>query len=189
MSRLIPLVARGIRQNKGVKFSTISTYVNFPISKGRHLSLSAGIIPITTTTSNEDQPKNSSMMNRFKLLIKKYGVSAVVVYSVISTLDLGLTIILIQSGGNIIIDNIKIVEKRKEPENNSSGNILEIIKEKPENNNNKVTERSSPSWASILVISYGIHKLLLPLRIGLTAALTPPIVKKLRKMGWNIGKH
>ncbi|RHZ64233.1 hypothetical protein Glove_326g129 [Diversispora epigaea] len=272
MSRLIPLVARGIRQNKGAKFSTISTYVNFPISKGRHLSMLSEMsgmsgmttkafslntpsplikyfcvkksythqynqynhqnqqrynnnysfnnnnitklslvpnqirkftnkIPTTVTTNIEDQPKNLNMMDRFKLLTKKYGASAIVIYFIISTLDLGLTIILIQSGGADRVKRIedwftktfgtKISFKRNKkkiiPENNNNDNNNEIIKENQKTN--KVAERSSPSWASILVISYGIHKLLLPLRIGLTAASTPPIVKKLRKMGWNIGKH
>jgi hypothetical protein len=48
--------------------------------------------------------------------------------------------------------------------------------------------RQHPSWASTLVIAYGIHKLLLPLRIGVTAAVTPTVVRRLRSMGWNIGR-
>lgn len=144
-------------------------------------------------TSDGDQPP--SLLERFKLLTKRYGVSAIVVYSIISTADLALTIFLIQSGGAKRVRQIEewctrmfggwiTFRRRKEKDDKSTANN----NNRDNQENNQVSERSTP-WASILVIAYGIHKILLPLRLGLTAALTPPIVKKLRKMGWNIGKH
>ena len=39
-----------------------------------------------------------------------------------------------------------------------------------------------------LALAYGIHKLLIFIRVPFTAAITPPVVKKLRSMGWNIGR-
>ena len=39
-----------------------------------------------------------------------------------------------------------------------------------------------------LALAYAIHKSFIFLRVPLTAALTPKIVKKLRSWGWNIGK-
>nr|CAG8495430.1 10970_t:CDS:2 [Entrophospora candida] len=92
------------------------------------------------------------MTAKFKELTKQYGTSALAVYFIISTIDLGATFILIQSGG---------AERVKKIENWCIENF---------------------------VIAYGIHKLLLPLRLGLTVAITPSVVKKLRNMGWNIGK-
>jgi hypothetical protein len=135
-----------------------------------------------------------SMTEKFKILTKKYGVSAIVVYLVISALDLGLTFILIQIGG---ADRVKKVEDwftetfgnwivlRKDPntktDNTENGTVV---------NGNGNRSNKTPSWASTLVIAYGIHKLLVPFRLGVTAAVTPPIVKKLKRMGWNIGgKH
>ncbi|CAH1759249.1 9972_t:CDS:2 [Entrophospora sp. SA101] len=91
------------------------------------------------------------MTAKFKELTKRYGTSALAVYFIISTIDLGTTFILIQSGG---AERVKRIE----------------------------------DWCIENFGAYGIHKLLLPLRLGLTAAITPSVVKKLRNMGWNIGK-
>lgn len=41
-------------------------------------------------------------------------------------------------------------------------------------------------WTQLL-LAYGLHKSLMIFRIPLTAAVTPKIVKTLRKMGYNIG--
>nr|CAG8461314.1 2174_t:CDS:2 [Entrophospora candida] len=98
------------------------------------------------------------MTAKFKELTKRYGTSALAVYFIISTIDLGTTFILIQSGG--------------------AERVVSNTSSRP----------TMPSWTSTLVIAYGIHKLLLPLRLGLTAAITPSVVKKLRNMGWNLGK-
>nr|CAG8461976.1 1202_t:CDS:2 [Entrophospora candida] len=102
------------------------------------------------------------MTAKFKELTKRYGTSALAVYFIISTIDLGTTFILIQSGG---AERVKRIEDC-----------------------NTSSRPTMPSWTSTLVIAYGIHKLLLPLRLGLTAAITPSVVKKLRNMGWNLGK-
>lgn len=45
-----------------------------------------------------------------------------------------------------------------------------------------------PSIASVFVVAYGIHKMLLPVRIGLTAIITPILVRRLKAIGWNVGK-
>ncbi len=39
-----------------------------------------------------------------------------------------------------------------------------------------------------MALAYAIHKSFIFLRVPLTAAVTPKIVKKLRSWGWNIGK-
>ncbi|KAH7009214.1 uncharacterized protein B0I36DRAFT_257951, partial [Microdochium trichocladiopsis] len=40
-----------------------------------------------------------------------------------------------------------------------------------------------------LALAYAIHKSFIFLRVPLTAAVTPKVVKKLRSWGWNIGKR
>ncbi|GES85933.1 peptide alpha-N-acetyltransferase [Rhizophagus clarus] len=111
-----------------------------------------------------------------------------------------LTFIIIQIGG---ADRVRKVEDwftetfgnwivlRKDPNTNApKTNNTEHDSDKYVVNGNGNRSSKTPSWASTLVIAYGIHKLLVPFRLGLTAAVTPPIVKKLRRMGWNIGgKH
>lgn len=42
-------------------------------------------------------------------------------------------------------------------------------------------------WTQLL-LAYGVHKSLIFFRIPLTLAVTPKVVKTLRKWGWNIGK-
>ncbi|CAB4488876.1 unnamed protein product [Rhizophagus irregularis] len=147
------------------------------------------------TSVETDTVEGRSMTEKFKILTKKYGVSAIVVYLVISALDLGLTFILIQIGG---ADRVRKVEDwftetfgswivlRKDPNTNTPE--TDNTENDTAVNGNK--SNKTPSWASTLVIAYGIHKLLVPFRLGVTAAVTPPIVKKLKRMGWNIGgKH
>lgn len=43
--------------------------------------------------------------------------------------------------------------------------------------------------ATQLALAYAIHKSFIFLRVPLTAAVTPKVVKVLRGWGWNIGKR
>lgn len=43
--------------------------------------------------------------------------------------------------------------------------------------------------ATQLALAYAIHKSFIFIRVPLTAAVTPKIVKVLRSWGWNIGKR
>jgi hypothetical protein len=40
-----------------------------------------------------------------------------------------------------------------------------------------------------LALAYAIHKSFIFIRVPLTAAVTPKVVKTLRRWGWNIGKR
>lgn len=42
--------------------------------------------------------------------------------------------------------------------------------------------------ATQLALAYAIHKSFIFIRVPLTAAITPKVVKTLRSWGWNIGK-
>ncbi|CAG8529491.1 13386_t:CDS:1, partial [Cetraspora pellucida] len=158
---------------------------------------------MSTLVKENKQQEHLTMTARLKLLTRQYGASAISVYFIISTIDLGLTFILIQSGGSERVKMIEnwftetfgawIVLKKKKfqrKEDDSKTTVIkensreEYIHDQPKDNGT----RHSPSWASTFVIAYGIHKILFPLRLGLTAAITPPLVRKLRKMGWNIGR-
>lgn len=45
-----------------------------------------------------------------------------------------------------------------------------------------------PGLATQLALAYAIHKTFIFVRIPLTIAVTPRIVRQLRAWGWNIGK-
>ena len=169
----------------------------------------------TASEETTNIEEGRSLTEKFKILTKKYGISAIAVYLVISVVDLGLTLILIQIGG---ADRVKKIEDwfantfgdwiilRKNPpkkeENNQQDIVIKISTPptKTDNTESDIGEfvlvngdnksKNTPSWASTLVIAYGIHKLLVPLRLGLTVAITPALARKLKRMGWNIGgKH
>jgi hypothetical protein len=40
-----------------------------------------------------------------------------------------------------------------------------------------------------LALAYAVHKSFIFVRVPLTAAVTPQVVKTLRRWGWNIGKR
>jgi Protein of unknown function (DUF1279) len=46
---------------------------------------------------------------------------------------------------------------------------------------------STGLWTQ-LALAYAIHKSFIFIRVPLTAAVTPKVVKTLRSWGWNIGK-
>ncbi|CAG8750737.1 19670_t:CDS:1, partial [Dentiscutata erythropus] len=137
---------------------------------------------MSTLVKEDRQQEHLSMTARLKQLTRQYGASAIAVYFIISTIDLGLTFILIHSGG---VERVKMIEEWF-TENFGGWIVLKkkIQHDQPKNN---VTWHFPP-WTGTFVIAYGIHKVLFPFRLGLTAALTPPLVRKLRKMGWNIGR-
>lgn len=46
-----------------------------------------------------------------------------------------------------------------------------------------------PGLATQLALAYAIHKSFIFIRVPLTAAVTPKVVKVLRSWGWQIGKR
>lgn len=133
-------------------------------------------------------------------------------YSGISALDLGASFVLVKIGGADRIAEIEhkmmdslggwIVMKKAQREGKDPELVKKEEKEKhprlaklgtaaKEQGRDQVqnAKSSEPSLWTVFIIAYGIHKVLLPLRVGLTAALTPPIVKRLQKMGWNVGRN
>lgn len=129
------------------------------------------------------EPKQSKL----KELTKKYGAAGIIVYLGVGCVDLGVTLGVIQLVG---LDKVKALER----------GVLDIVYNTGERFGIKrkedvlVTSDSSvmndnadeaPSFASVFILAYGIHKtLLLPVRLGITAAITPAIVRKLHQMGW-----
>ncbi|KAI8969708.1 hypothetical protein BDB01DRAFT_731995 [Pilobolus umbonatus] len=115
-------------------------------------------------------------MSKLKTLTRKYGFSSVLVYLGVGAIDLGITFGVIQYTGS---DKIKQVERH----------VLDYVNEVKTQwgfpNQIQPTQGDSSSLASVFLLAYGIHKtLLLPVRLGVTAAITPSIVKKVHQLGW-----
>jgi len=131
------------------------------------------------------QQEELTLSQRLKRLIKSYGWYAIGVYIMISTLDLGIAF----AGVNLLgAEQVsRVVASVKE-------SALAIVHSKPPEPGREEMEDVTAGAAStagpeslyaMLVLAYTIHKtLFLPVRVGLTAALTPRLVGWLTRRGW-----
>lgn len=111
---------------------------------------------------------------RFKSFIKRYGAVGIGTYLALSVVDLSLTMAAIQIKG---ADRIMELEDRVWATIKGTETTTRQREQQPDN--------KKPSWTTVFLLAYGIHKtILLPFRISLTAAITPPLTKRLHQLGW-----
>ncbi|RNJ56244.1 hypothetical protein D7B24_007527 [Verticillium nonalfalfae] len=157
--------------------------------------------------------KPLSLSQRLKKLSKEYGWSAVGVYFALSVLDFPFCFLLVRVVGTDRIGQLEhwvmsCVKKAipdsveawwheyraalKGVEKEQLG--TDVVSESVEMAGWGVAEaeehnRAEASLGTQLALAYAIHKSFIFLRVPLTAAVTPKIVKRLRAWGWNIGKR
>ncbi|CAI5756823.1 unnamed protein product [Candida verbasci] len=150
-----------------------------------------------STTTNS--PKNSKGI---KALMKEYGYPALGVYLGLSFIDLPICYIIVHSAGQ---EKIEYYENQVK-QFFGYGLSNEELKHKQEINKieNEINQQNQPqpkttkdsSYLHILLnqfswtefaIAYGLHKSLIFIRLPITAAITPTIVKVLRSWGFKIG--
>lgn len=133
--------------------------------------------------------------SKLKTLTQKYGAAGILVYLAVGCVDLGVTLGVIQLVG---LEKVKALEESVLDVVYSTGEKFGIKKKQESalvedpatvtsNANSELVplEKDAPSFASVFILAYGIHKtLLLPVRLGITAAITPAIVRKLHQLGW-----
>ncbi|KAK2625416.1 hypothetical protein QTJ16_004728 [Diplocarpon rosae] len=159
----------------------------------------------------ETEPTN--LGGRLKKLGREYGWSALGVYFLLSALDFPFCYLLVMWLGTdrighweeVVVTNVKklipdSIEKfwhewrasMKTAEQEFTGNDavsegVEMsgwgVEEATENN------KKDASLATRLALAYAIHKSFIFVRVPLTAAVTPKVVKILRGWGWDIGKR
>ncbi|KAI8099793.1 uncharacterized protein BX664DRAFT_322127 [Halteromyces radiatus] len=118
------------------------------------------------------QQKNGKL----KTFMRKYGYVGVGVYLGFSVIDLGLTMAAIR---------IKGADKVEQLEHWVVTKVKTSLGMEPPPVFTPSIQQPRPSWTSIFVLAYGIHKtVLLPVRLSLTAAVTPAVAKKLASLGW-----
>ncbi|ORZ16920.1 hypothetical protein BCR42DRAFT_413508 [Absidia repens] len=118
---------------------------------------------------------------KLKKFMKAYGYVGVGVYLGFSVVDLGLTMALIHVKGAAKVEQLEhwIVSKVK----TSLG--MPVSSPASPQQQQSDDQHHQPSWTSIFVLAYGIHKtVLLPVRLSLTAAVTPAVARKLASLGW-----
>ncbi|KAI9222101.1 hypothetical protein BC828DRAFT_379310 [Blastocladiella britannica] len=132
-------------------------------------------------------------MARLRRLFKEYGRPALVVYMSISTVDLGLSFLVVKSGVDVeaLVDTVKTTLTRwgvwtfavdGDDEKELHDSIAAA-----EDEGGELGGRGKPGHASLwttFLIAYAFHKLLLPIRVPITAAITPGFVRVMRQWGW-----
>ncbi|XP_065675228.1 protein FAM210B, mitochondrial isoform X2 [Hydra vulgaris] len=109
---------------------------------------------------DENKPSKLKQTGKLAKIFAEYGTTAVVFHTAISLTSLGLSYTAVSSG----IDIVALLQKL---------NLITDV----------TTESKIATGASTFVIAYACHKVLMPVRIFLTATCTPFIVKKLRTIG------
>lgn len=168
----------------GIKSATLSRpTLRFYTTSGKHQTskISSMASSPEIIQAAKAQPKPSKLRE----LTQKYGAVGVIVYLGVGVVDLGVTFGIIQLVG---LDKVKALEKGVLDVVYSTGEKFGISKKPTLDNGSDVVlnEDDTPSFASVFILAYGIHKtLLLPIRLGVTAAITPAIVRKLHQLGWS----
>ncbi|KAI5951980.1 NAT2 [Candida jiufengensis] len=152
----------------------------------------------TTTTNTKPKAKG------IKALMKEYGYPALGVYLALSMIDLPICYVLVHSMGQEKIEyyenkikqqfgyGISDEELSKKQaitkiENNIENKEYEKYQNTKKDNNNWFTYiKNQFSWTEF-AIAYGLHKSLIFIRLPITAAITPGLVKLLRCWGFRIG--
>lgn len=128
-------------------------------------------------------PAGASLTQRLRHLIKSYGWYALGVYFLLSVLDFGVAFAGINLLGADYVSRVAADVK---------GAVAHILHSKPPEPGRDELDhpQAAPGGGqeglyAMLVLAYTIHKtLFVPVRVGLTAALTPRIVGWLSQRGW-----
>ena len=179
---LLPLTARAAPR------STSSLAGSRPFS---HFPARLTSSPSSSRHSSQDSaefshglPPNASLSQRLKHLIKSYGWYALGVYVILSTLDFTVAFAAVNILGAEHVS--KVVSEVKE----YFGQVIHSTPPEPgrEEMDPAASHTSSgghEGLVAMLVLAYTIHKtIFLPVRVGLTAAVTPKLVHWLRARGW-----
>ncbi|KND89732.1 Uncharacterized protein TOPH_05741 [Tolypocladium ophioglossoides CBS 100239] len=208
---LSPLQALGGAARHGTKRPTLgASGTTFARMQQRGFRFSAW----RRSTDGAKPQEKLSLGARLKKLSKEYGWSAVGVYLALSVLDFPFCFLLVRIVGTDTIGkiehyvvstvssmvpesvrqkvseywhSIKKVESQKLGDDDGISKKVEMagwgVQEAQERN------KEEASLATQLALAYAIHKSFIFIRVPLTAAVTPKVVKVLRGWGWNIGKR
>ncbi|KAL4993452.1 hypothetical protein BDV10DRAFT_198307 [Aspergillus recurvatus] len=165
----------------------------FHISRPRFNNRSSG--PGYTYQAPNATP---SLSQRLKALSREYGWSALWIYLFLSALDFPFCFAAVKLLGADKIGHYEhvIVESVKGAVNKVWPGAFEDSAEKSEEDKDAEAQaaekKKGPAeeaslWTQ-LALAYAIHKSFIFVRVPLTAAITPKVVKQLRKWGWDVVK-
>ncbi|KAL4763134.1 uncharacterized protein BDW70DRAFT_15316 [Aspergillus foveolatus] len=138
-----------------------------------------------------------SLSQRLKTLSREYGWSALWIYLFLSALDFPFCFAAVKLLGADKIGHYEhvIVESVKGAMNKVWPGAFRESEEQSEDEDAEAQaggkKKGSVEEASLwtqLALAYAIHKSFIFVRVPLTAAITPKVVKQLRKWGWDVVK-
>lgn len=187
-----------------------STWQSSILRRIRNVRYNSSQGPKPNVTPNLGSPKSLSFSERFRKLSREYGWSAMGVYLLLSALDFPFCFLAVRLLGTdrigqaekAVIDMFwRLVEVPFPNARKGREQAKEVIDEAvsdPATREGKgwgveaAQERNRGDEANLttqLLLAYAIHKSFIFIRVPLTAAVTPKVVKTLRGWGWNIGKR
>ena len=147
------------------------------------------------TTKHAQPPKPTKGI---KLLMQKYGKSALGVYLGLSIIDIPLCFLVVHSAGEDKIRELQDQVKGwfgygpKAVDNGNHGVDVGTDADSERVGTLETIEAGETAKSSTLVtefaLAYAIHKSLIFIRLPITAAITPIVVKRLRALGFAVGK-
>lgn len=137
--------------------------------------------------SPTEESASKSFSGRLKTLIKKYGWYALAVYLIIGTLDFGLVFVTINFFGADRVHEWTHAAREAVTGMLGKGTSPDAPGElEMDKISDSAAKGGSSGLYAMIVLAYGIHKtLLLPVRVGVTAAVTPRLVAWLGRRGWH----
>ena len=136
----------------------------------------------STTIKHAQPPKPPTGI---KKLIHQYGYSALGIYLGLSLIDLPICFLVVHSAGEDVIREyqdkfMKFIGYKKEIEN--------VNVDATTTKSDTETEEKSSTLVTEFALAYAIHKSLIFIRLPITAAITPAVVKYLQSKGFKVGK-
>ncbi|RPD63912.1 hypothetical protein L227DRAFT_608442 [Lentinus tigrinus ALCF2SS1-6] len=178
---LLPLTAR-LASRSAPSLSGSRPFSHFPAR------LTSSPPPSSRQSSEEESshglPPNASLSQRLKHLIKSYGWYALGVYLILSAVDFSVAFAAVNVLGAEHVS--KVASEVKEYFSSLIHSTPpEPGREEMDSAAAHASSGGSEGLMAMLVLAYTIHKtLFLPVRVGLTAAVTPKLVHWLRARGW-----
>ncbi|KAJ7287706.1 hypothetical protein C8J57DRAFT_1049191 [Mycena rebaudengoi] len=126
-------------------------------------------------------PPDATRYQRLKHLFKSYGWYALGVYLILSVLDFGVAFGMINIIGAEYVERLSASAKEF---------ALGMLRTKPpepglDELDSVPAQGGHEGLYAMILLAYTVHKtLFLPVRVGLTIGVTPPLVGFLRRRGW-----
>ncbi|KAJ2557513.1 DUF1279 super [Coemansia sp. RSA 1933] len=135
--------------------------------------------PSEENPSEGDKKQEEKKPGRFKVLMQQYGRIAVVMYFLVSMVDLSICLWGVWLGGDSLVYTINSYLGQYIPRLQKAAQRME-----------EGQDGGADRWATIFIVGYAVHKCLTPLRLAITAAILPWSARTAQKWGmtWLIPK-